>query len=306
VQKKNYKQKFNSITSEIKNLKEKIEGIDASISISEILVKESDQNEPELLINLMKTLDELKIEKLEISKLISEKEKELSNTNILAIEEEKNLEDSIEIKKEKFSNIESNIKQLQIQTRETTNEMEALIAKNSSKFNEIIQVALKKYPLKSNLFNLYVNKICTGIGQAISASEHNAFNEIAYFLDGIRDSYRKVFQVIFDSLLKKQEVSLGRYLGDMFNREKLRSLFNNRNIKVNIIQKLVNFHEIINAISHKGENGKEKSKNINLINSFKIMKHNEREDLMMAIPEFFNSILFSKAEVNTFLSKLKL
>jgi hypothetical protein len=184
--------------------------------------------------------------------------------------------------------------------------VDEIIDKNRKKLNQHIETVIDKYPYsKNNLFR-YKTEICLKLDRAISASEVNALEPVAFELTGIRDYYDRVLKVIFDLLLNKNEKNLGSYLGDGFNREGLKSVFSKRGVKISVLQNLIKFNEIINAISHKEDNGKERDKNKITISEFKKMIHKERETILLTLPDFFNGLSLTKTEIKSIISRLKI
>ena len=109
---------------------------------------------------------------------------------------------------------------------------------------------------------------------------------------------------MFDTLLRKKEMSLGSYVSSSFNQLELDKLFKARNVNIDVKQRLVAFHDIANAIGHLAENGPKKELNMRRLNEFKKMSSIERNRIILAIPDFFNSITFTNKEMDEFNSRL--
>ncbi len=300
------KTKITELNKEIYILEHKVAEINESIAINEKLIEESTPTDNELIINFKKTLRNLFLEKNIVEKNTNEL---IINRNKMTTEisnDLKQLELLVESKKEKIESLKSQIEDFNNQEIHNSAMVDEIIDKNRKKLNHHIKTVIDKYPYSKNNFFRYITEICFKLDRAISASEVNALEPVAFELTGIRDYYDRVLKVIFDLLLNKNEKNLGSYLGDGFNREGLKSIFNKRGVKISVLQNLIKFNEIINAISHKEDNGKERERNKIAILEFKKMIHKERETILLTLPDFFNGLSLTKTEINSIISRLKI
>ena len=304
--KKDHKNKVNNLNKEINDSKTYINEINEKIKVNESLLEEYEQIDNDLALNVKKTIRALMLDKISLEKAIVDLKTNQDKVDSDFSKELAESESLVAIEKEKVSIKESKIEEARKNELKSSHFVEEIIEKNNKKLYKIIQEVLDKYPPSKNIFNRYVSEICLELDKAISASEVNAMDQVAFSLVGIRDYYDKVIKVIFDLLLNKNEKNLGSYLGDWSNREQLRSTFNKRAVKTSFLQNLIKFNDVINAISHKEDNGKERDRNNKNITEFKKMVHKEREIVMLNIPDFFNSISLTKAESNLIISKLKM
>lgn len=304
--KKANKKKKKDLEDQIKDLEKKIKGIEDSIEVNEKLISETDEKETELLNNFKKGVRELTKEKEELEKELKSARAELEKIDSSIKESEDKAESIVEEEKEKVGVVKAKVKEAEKDVKEAASVVEKLIDKNTKNLNETIASVIEKYPAKSNLFNRYVSEICIELDKALSASEFNAVDEVAISIDTIREKYRKILQIVFDTLLQKREMNLGSYFADKFNRIELDNLFKKRGVNVDIKERLIVFHDVANAIGHLGENGPKKAENEKRLSDFKKLTHHDRSFIILAVPNFFNSITFTNAEIKSFSSKLKI
>lgn len=304
--KKSNKKKKKELEDQIKALEKKLKGTEDSIEVNEKLISETDASETELLNNFKKGVRELTKEKEEIESELKAVKAELSKFDSTIKETEEEAELIVETEKENVGTVKAKVKEAEKDVKEAASAVEKLIDKNTKSLNETIAAVVEKYPSKANLFNRYVSEICIELDKALSASEFNAVDEVAISIDTIREKYRKVLQIVFDTLLQKREMNLGSYFADKFNRIELDNLFKKRGVNVDIKERLILFHDVANAIGHLGENGPKKAENEKRLSDFKKLTHHDRSFIILAVPNFFNSITFTNAEIKSFSSKLKI
>ena len=180
-----------------------------------------------------------------------------------------------------------------------------MLSQNAKQLSPVVQNVVKKYPAGSNIFFRYVSDISICLDSAVSASESNAFDEMGRCIDAIREMYRKTLQAVFDVTLQKNVQNLGSYLTDGFNLIAIENMFKQRKIPLDIRSKLVAFHALANAIGHSLENGPRKKDNDKRVANFKRLGKVEREKILLAVPNFFNSLNCTKNEVADINKKLK-
>lgn len=302
--KKSNKQKKKEVTNEVDEVKAKIKDKENEISMNESLINKSTIDDEALINNLKKTIKDLKKAKEKLEHDLSSKTNDVAELEQNLKKSEENLSKVIDEKEEVVSKAKAIVRNYEKELKDQGSDLTNLLTKNKNKTNETIKSVIQKYPSEKNIFNRYVTDIAIWLDSAISASECNAVDEIARCIDTIREMYRKVIQIVFDTLLGKKEMTLGSYMNDSFNQIELEKLFKSRGVNVDIKQRLIIFHDVANAIGHLAENGPKKEANIKRLTEFKKMSSMERSRIILAIPDFFNSITFKNKEVEAFVNKL--
>ena len=291
--------------AKIKSLQEEIDTKNDEIKVNEDLISDKEAS-AELIKNLKKAIKDLKSEKEELEEKLSNSQKTIDELSNSFKETEQSLNLQIEKKEKVLKSIHSSIQEYETKHKELSKEYDALLSKNEKKLSPIIKAVTDKYPATSNIFYRNVSDICLWLDSAASASEYDAFDEVARCIDMIREIYRKVLQAVFDVILSKNVQNLGSYFTDSYNLIAIENAFKKRKINLDIKNKMVIFHALANAIGHSLENGPKKRDNEKRVEDFKKLKSADREKIIFSIPNFFSSIEFSKAETTTIVSKLKL
>lgn len=302
--KKTNKQKKKEAVDAVDEVKNQIKEKENEISINESLINKSSVDDANLISNLKKTIKNLKKAKEKLETELTSKTNDVEKLERNLKTSEENLYKTIVEKEEAVSAAKTVVRNYEQDLKERGNDLALLLSKNKNKTNETIKKVVQKYPAEKNIFNRYVTHIVVCLDEAISASECNAVDEIASCIDTIREKYRKVFQIVFDTLLRKKEMSLGSYMSSSFNQIELEKLFKARNVNIDVKQRFATFHDIANAIGHLAENGPKKGLNDKRLNEFKKMSSIERNRILLAIPDFFNSITFTGKEMDEFNSRL--
>lgn len=303
--KKANRQKKKEAVKLVEEVEKKIADKDKEISTNELLISKSSEKDDKLLIeNLTKTIKTLKKDKNELQEQLNSKTKDAERLVSSMKKKEGDLNEIINKKDKELSKAKATVTAYEDELRNRESTLDTLITKNKNKINEIIKNVIQKYPANENIFNRYVNDIVIWLDSALSASDCNAVEEIGRCIDNTREMYRKVMQIVFDTLLNKNEMNLGIYMTDSFKQIELDKLFKTRGVNSDIRQRLVMFHEVANAIGHLAENGPKKLFNEKRIADFKRMSIFERNRIILAIPDFFNTISFNDKEVETFVEKL--
>lgn len=294
---------FESIASEIQS---KIDDKEKQIKINEGLVDANKSKNAELVKNLKKTIKDLEASKAELTKELDEQKNVIAEMTTSFGEIEKGLKEEIESKESQIKSFNIAISEKEQEQKAMIKEYNALISQNTKNLHLVTGAVIKKYPSSENILYRYISDICLWLDAAISASEYSAFDEVGRNIDMIREMYRKVMQAVFDVCLKNNAQSLGEYLTDSFHIIDIENMMRKRNMALDIKNKLIMFHGLANAIGHSMENGPKKHDNIRKVESFKNLDLKEREKVLLAIPNFFNSITFTKTEVKSMIEKLKL
>ena len=286
-----------------KEIKEK----EQEIRINEELIQSSDDSagDTELIKNLKKTIKELKSEKSELEVKLKDNQKAIDDLTETFSKIEEELNATIRGKEEEIRQRNESIKEYEQQKRTSVSDYKLLLSKNDKVLNPIIKAVVSKYPAYDNLLYRDIASICLGLDSAISASECVSFDEMVRSIDGIRETYRKVLQVIFEVTLKKSAKSLGDYLSDPYNSIAIDGMFKNRGVAAGIKSRLIVFHNLANAFGHSTENGPQKRANDQRVFDFKQLDTDKRTKILLAIPELFSAITFTKTEVASIVSKLK-
>lgn len=294
------KEASNAVEEIISQLKIKEE----DISLNEALINKPPINDEKLIQNLKKTIMDLKESQKKLNEELTVKTNYVQKLETDLQKSEDNLSKIVKENKKALRNAQSVIEKYEQEKKEQDCALTSLLTNNKNKTNKTIKSVIQKYPLDKNIFYRYINNIVVSLDSAISASESNAVDEVAMCIDKIREMYRKVIQVVFDKLLNKNEMNLGSYMTDFYNQLEVEKMFEARGINIDVKQRLVMFHELANAIGHLAENGPKKEANLRRLNEFKTMSLFERNRLILAIPDFFNSISFTPNEVEVFVKRL--
>ena len=104
-------------------------------------------------------------------------------------------------------------------------------------------------------------------------------------------------------ILNKKIKDINVYYDDIIE---IDDMLRKRNTALDIKNQLIKFHSLANAIGHSTENGPKKHENIRRVEGFKELTVKEREKMLLAIPNLFNSIKFTKTEIKEISSLLKI
>ena len=290
---------------EINELKEIIIKKENEIKTVKELIEYSKVNDENLIKDLKQQIAQLKFDKTELYKKLATKNDENSSLKSTLKNEEKKLSEIIENESKKIINEKTKIQEIEVNLRLQENLYANTVKENSQVVHHTINKVISKYPGEINIFNRYITDICISLDGALSASTVNAIEEVAMYIDKIREQYRKILQIIFDSLCNKKMKTLGNYF-DPINRIGLDNILLPRGVIAATISNLHKFHHLASAIGHSAENGSKKNQNIKTIEDFKNMNVKDREVILLSLPEFFRSITFNNREIKIFTSKLKL
>ena len=304
--KKEYKEKEEKEKVKAAEIQEKLDATDKDIKINEDLVNLNKGTNKDLVKNLQKAIAELEKSKTDLQKQLNEQNSTMENMAKSFKQQEAQLNSTINSKENEIKKIKSEITGYEENQKRIVKEYNQAISENKKSINPVITSVLSKYPKDSNMLFGYISDISLGLDRAISAAENNSFNEVGRSIDMIREMYRKTLQAVFDCLLKNTAENLASYLSDPFNVSKVDQLFRKRNIALDIKNKLIIFHGLANAIGHSVENGPQKSSNEKRVKDFKELSDTDRTKILLSIPNFFNSITFTKTEINAIVSKLKI
>lgn len=304
--KKKYRKEKDEKTNLIDKAKKEIVTNSEKIKINEELVSHNESDNQDLINKLTEKIHELKESKVDLETKLDNNQKIIEDLEAMYKKKEDDLNNKILENEEKIENINNSIIKYENEKKELLNDYKALLSKNEKKLHPIISKVLNIYNASKNIFCIYVSDICIELDKAISASEYNSFDEVGRACDMIREMYRKVLQVTFDVLLKKNEKNLGAYFSDPYNLIALNNLFKKRNVDLDIKNKLIIFHKLSGAIGHSQENGVLKQQNKQQIEDFKKLDLIDREKILLAIPTLFSSIMFTKTELKEINNKLKM
>ena len=288
------------------DIQSEIDKKDKQIKINEDLAEANKDKNAELVANLKKTIKELENSKVALSKELDEQRSVIEKMSESFGEIEKGLKEEIKVKETQIKTFNRTIQEKEKQQKEIIKEYNSLVSQNTKNLHLVTNSVIKKYPSAENILYRYISDISLWLDAAVSASEYSAFDEVGRNIDMIREMYRKVMQAVFDVCLKNNAQSLGEYLTDSFHIIEIENMMRKRNMALDIKNKLIIFHGLSNAIGHSMENGTKKQENLRKVESFKKLDVNEREKILLAIPNFFNSITFTKTAEKSMVEKLKL
>ena len=302
--KKEHKKQKQEEDAKVKVILDEITSKEDEIKTNEELIADNNAN-TELIRNLKSTIKQLKASKSSLEVKLGENQKTIETLTKSFKDTEDAFCAQIAEKERQISAYNESIKTYEKEQKALSKEYEDLLSKNEKKLHPTIKSVIDKYPASQNIFYRYISDICIWLDSAVSASEFDAFDEIGRCIDFIREIYRKTMQAVFDVILKKNVQNLGSYLTDPFNLITIEKAFKDRKIQLDVKNKLVIFHGLANAIGHSLENGPKKKDNMQRVEDFKKLNSFDREKILLAIPNFFNSIEFTKSEVSLIVEKMK-
>ena len=302
--KKEHKKQKEAEDTKVNKILEEIASKDDEIKTNEELIADNSANS-ELVKNLKNTIKELKASKLHLEEQLGENQKTIDELTKSFKETEDSFNSQIAKKEQEIATINESIKTYERQQKEISKEYDSLLTQNGKKLHPVIKAVVDKYPAATNLLFRNIADICIWLDSAISASEFNSFDEIGRCIDFIREIYRKTLQAVFDVILKKNVQNLGSYFSDPFNLIAIENTFKQKKIQLDIKNKLIIFHGLANAIGHSVENGPKKKDNEKKVEDFKKLNVGDREKILLAIPNFFNSIDFTSSEIKAIVAKMK-
>ena len=304
--KKEYKKTENTERNIAAAIQKKLDATNKDIKINEDLINLNTGTNKEFVKNLHIAIAELEKSKDKLQKQLDEQNSVIEKMTESFEKQEEQLNLTIERKEEEIKKINGRISDYEKSHRKIIKEYNQTISNNKKSINPVIANVLLKYPKESNILFRYISDISIELDRAISAAENNSYDEMGRSIDIIREMYRKTLQAVFDCLLKKTTESLGSYLGDSFNLIQIEELFRKRNVAIDVKNKLIIFHGLANAIGHSVENGPQKSSNEKRVRDFKELGDTDRTKILLSIPNLFNSIMFTKKEINGIVSRLKI
>jgi len=220
------------------------------------------------------------------------------------LEEMYSIKEKIDRNKEETTLDDNEIKRSEDEYNTLSKEYKALINTNKSMLNPVIRSVIEKYPYDISRMNYYTSKICYKLDKCISASEYEAYDDIAFSMGEIRDNYRKLLQRVFDVCLKNKQGKLGAYL--FKNIKEIEIVLAKRNVDKSVSGSLLAFHDLISAMCHSTEEGYHKEKNEIIIQNFKNMTDKEREELLLVVPNIFKTIKFTEKELSQISENLRI
>ena len=305
IKKQHVKEK--KIEEELANeIRIKIEQAEKDISMNESIAADVKGENSDLVKNLKNTIKELMETKKTLSAQLQNQEKAIAEMTEKFSSTENALNESIKIKEEEIKNINKKITEYESERKTLVKEQKSVVSQNEKMLNPVIKSVVEKYPAGENVMNRFVSDICLWLDSALSASECDSYDEICRSIDFIRESYRKLLQAVFNVCLKTKADTLGIYLSDPFHIIEIDDMLRKRNTALDIKNQLIKFHSLANAIGHSTENGPKKHENIRRVECFKELTVKEREKMLLAIPNLFNSIKFTKTEIKEISALLKI
>ena len=305
IKKQHVKEK--KIEEELANeIRIKIEQAEKDISMNESIAADVKGENSDLVKNLKNTIKELMETKKTLSAQLQNQEKAIAEMTEKFSSTENALNESIKIKEEEIKNINKKITEYESERKTLVKEQKSVVSQNEKMLNPVIKSVVEKYPAGENVMNRFVSDICLWLDSALSASECDSYDEICRSIDFIRESYRKLLQAVFNVCLKTKADTLGIYLSDPFHIIEIDDMLRKRNTALDIKNQLIKFHSLANAIGHSTENGPKKHENIRRVEGFKELTVKEREKMLLAIPNLFNSIKFTKTEIKEISALLKI
>ena len=305
IKKQHVKEK--KIEEELANeIRIKIEQAEKDISMNESIAADVKGENSDLVKNLKNTIKELMETKKTLSAQLQNQEKAIAEMTEKFCSTENALNESIKIKEEEIKNINKKITEYESERKTLVKEQKSVVSQNEKMLNPVIKSVVEKYPAGENVMNRFISDICLWLDSALSASECDSYDEICRSIDFIRESYRKLLQAVFNVCLKTKADTLGIYLSDPFHIIEIDDMLRKRNTALDIKNQLIKFHSLANAIGHSTENGPKKHENIRRVEGFKELTVKEREKMLLAIPNLFNSIKFTKTEIKEISALLKI
>ena len=289
-----------------KEIRIKIEQAEKDISMNESIAADVKGENSDLVKNLKNTIKELMETKKTLSAQLQNQEKAIAEMTEKFSSTENALNESIKIKEEEIKNINKKITEYESERKTLVKEQKSVVSQNEKMLNPVIKSVVEKYPAGENVMNRFISDICLWLDSALSASECDSYDEICRSIDFIRESYRKLLQAVFNVCLKTKADTLGIYLSDPFHIIEIDDMLRKRNTALDIKNQLIKFHSLANAIGHSTENGPKKHENIRRVEGFKELTVKEREKMLLAIPNLFNSIKFTKTEIKEISALLKI
>ena len=259
-----------------------------------------------LIYQLKRTIEDLQCQNEELQKQFDGSQQKLSAIQENYQIKEAALYSEIEAKNNEIKVATTRASEFEQRHETLQQEYMRLVKDHREQMNSTIKSVIAKYPIGKDIFNRYVHDVCVELDRAISASDAEAFDEVANSIDKMRELYRKMMQTIFDILLSNNGPNLGIYFTDAFKKIEIENLFRAHNIPLDIFNKMIIFHGLANAIGHIAENGSQKASNARRVEGFRRMSKDDREKILLSIPSFLGKIEFSKKEVKMLNSKLSL
>lgn len=304
-EKKNFEQSKKQKKDAVSEIEKNVKKTEGDIKVNESVISNLAVAENEMLIaNLKKTIEELTGTKGKLLKQIEESEATISDMEKEFKTKEETMNNELSQKESEIKRISNKVDEYEQQKRQLKQEFAALVNTNQSKMHPTIKSVISKYPATENILFRYVSEISIQLDSAVSASESSAFDEVGNSIDKMREMYRKVMQAVFDSILSKNVQNLASYFNDPYNQIAVVDMFRKRHIPVETSRKLIQFHGLANAIGHSIENGPQKKNNKQRIDEFKHLSKEDRSNILLAIPSFFDSIEFTKKEINMIANRL--
>lgn len=305
IKKQHVKEK--KIEEELANeIRIKIEKAEKDISMNESIAADVKGENSDLVKNLKNTIKELIETKKTLAAQLQNQEKTIAEMTEKFSSTENALNESIKSKEEEIKNINKKITEYESERKTLVKEQKSVVSQNEKMLNPVIKSVVKKYPAGENVMNRFISDICLWLDSALSASECDSYDEICRSIDFIRESYRKLLQAVFNVCLKTKADTLGIYLSDPFHIIEIDDMLRKRNTALDIKNQLIKFHSLANAIGHSTENGPKKHENLRRVEGFKELTVKEREKMLLAIPNLFNSIKFTKTEIKEISALLKI
>lgn len=167
----------------------------------------------------------------------------------------------------------------------------------------IIKTTLNKYPFDKCILNYYISKIVNSLSDAINYSNLNRKQEFYLHMDNLRESYRKIMHYIFELVVEINLKNYGEFFKPM-NRIIVEKVFKEKEIEFHYISLLEKFHNLSGAIGHKNEKGLNRHVNQSTIDEFWELNGDKRNDILLSVPNFLNSISLTNQEKKSISNKL--
>lgn len=291
----------------VKKIADNIRDVDNKIEKRQSIIANIEKSgSTDTVESLRDDIRELLEKKQQLSQEVEENEASLKALEQDYKQKESAFNQTLHEKEAMISTINEEVESLNIRKNNLEAECKTLLSSNNTKIHPVIRVVLEKYPENKNHFNRYVEEECLMLDYALSASEHDAFDELWLWIDKVRHVYQKSFFAIYSTVLREKRESLGSYLGNAYSQVHIQDWFRVKRIPITVFNNLLAFHTLVTASTHGTENGPKSSHNKKQIEIFKSMTRTEREGVLLSIPSFFNSVEFTESEVKEIIKKLKI
>lgn len=293
---KTHKRELSNAQNQVTEIREKIRKTEEQLSGNQAKINDAGSVENDKIKSLEAEIKALKESKADLSSQLKNQEDIINDLTQKHNDSETQLRNRIQQREVELEIKDKENKHYMDEYNTLSKEYKALINTNKSMLNPVIRSVIEKYPDDISRMNYYISKICYKLDKCISASEYEAYDDIAFSMGEIRDNYRKLLQRVFDVCLKNKQGKLGLYL--IKNINEIEIVLGKRNVAKSVSGLLPAFHDLINAMCHSTEEGYHKEKNEIIIQNFKNMTDKEREELLLVVPNIFKTIKFTEKELS--------